>query len=647
MRRLWVLAWRLARAGGTVRWATIAFGAGVVALMGLAAQAVPGAMYPPGQTYDVIYRMQFAVIIAACLLPAVAMLVTVARLSSDLRDRRLAALRLVGVSAGRVTLVAGLEIVGPALLGVLGGGAAFVALAPLADRLVALGPAWFRSTLRVPAGDALLTLAGVVLLCVVVTMLPVRRAVRDPLPARREATPRPPSAWRLAVTVPTFAPLAWLAWSYGRPPYALFGVVYPQSWAFIALLVGGVFGVLCVALLPALIATWCARVLVRSGRPPARLAGRTLQVEPSSSGRLAAGFGVSVFLLLAAVGLTQIYLVLDDVQVGRQALGDGPQKVTMVGDTPLTGTEVATIEHAEGVAHLIPVYDVVLLDGHGEPLPGPETIFVGTCADLAVLDTPQGPCPTDAVSALGAYFGTASGEPEYGVTGAAVSLTDTDTVAIAANGRATRQPVAPEILVIDPAETNHRWGRFTSHSAFVPIDLVPDAPVVGAIVIADGGTAVTDRLQDVGDTLDLTVTTTDLTALRAVEQALVTIWTLMSIAVTVALGTYAISAIDRARAGRRRTARLVAIGIPSQVLQRAQLWQTLIPLATALTVALPLGLILIPAMAALGEGGVSVPSIGLPVAVFLAATAVSGALVALAAVTAAHVRLTPDLLRSE
>src|SRR5665647_3196695 len=454
--------------------------------MGLAAQAVPGAMYPPGQTYDVIYRMQFAVIIAACLLPAVAMLVTVARLSSDLRDRRLAALRLVGVSAGRVTLVAGLEIVGPALLGVLGGGAAFVALAPLADRLVALGPAWFRSTLRVPAGDALL------------------------------------------------------------------GVVYPQSWAFIALLVGGVFGVLCVALLPALIATWCARVLVRSGRPPARLAGRTLQVEPSSSGRLAAGFGVSVFLLLAAVGLTQIYLVLDDVQVGRQALGDGPQKVTMVGDTPLTGTEVATIEHAEGVAHLIPVYDVVLLDGHGEPLPEPETIFVGTCADLAVLDTPQGPCPTDAVSALGAYFGTASGEPEYGVTGAAVSLTDTDTVAIAANGRATTQPVAPEILVIDPAETNHRWGRFTSHSAFVPIDLVPDAPVVGAIVIADGGTAVTDRLQDVGDTLDLTVTTTDLTALRAVEQALVTIWTLMSIAVTVALGTYAISAIDRARAGRSR-----------------------------------------------------------------------------------------------
>src|SRR5665647_2129874 len=89
-------------------------------------------------------------------------------------------------------------------------------------------------------------------------------------------------------------------------------------------------------------------------------------------------------------------------------------------------------------------------------------------------------------SARGAEVGAASGEPEYGVTGAAVSLTDTDTVAIAANGRATTQPVAPEILVIDPAETNHRWGRFTSHSAFVPIDLVPDAPVVGAIAPTTG-----------------------------------------------------------------------------------------------------------------------------------------------------------------
>src|SRR5665647_1689802 len=35
----------------------------------------------------------------------------------------------------------------------------------------------------------------------------------------------------------------------------------------------------------------------------------------------------------------------------------------------------------------------------------PVTPYSGS--PLAVLDTPQGPCPTDAVSALGAYFGTA------------------------------------------------------------------------------------------------------------------------------------------------------------------------------------------------------------------------------------------------
>ena len=107
----------------------------------------------------------------------------------------------------------------------------------------------------------------------------------------------------------------------------------------------------------------------------------------------------------------------------------------------------------------------------------------------------------------------------------------------------------------------------------------------------------------------------------------------------------ALAAIDRQRERRRTVGRLVAVGVPTRVLVGAQAWQVLLPLATAVVVAVGVGLALVGAVAWSHRTAADVLSGGMPL--LLAVVGIVVVLVALLTLPAATTRLTPELLREE
>lgn len=640
------LSWRLALAGGPGRWIATAAGCALVVVMGLAAQAVPAAMYPEGETFAPFYRVQFTVIIIACLFPAIGLLATTSRLTSDLRDRRLATLRLIGLSPSRAAGVAALEMLWPAIGGALAGWLAFYPLAWLGDRVVELGPAWFHSGLHVSPWAAVATSTGVVLLGVFCTALPTLRGLRDPLPSAKTAVARRLSPWRCLILVPAWLPLAWLAWMYADPVRR---VQVEQGAAWFVIFGGGACAVVAILIVPPVLVVALARLLVKHPITP-RLVGRALQVTPASVSRQASGFGVMALLLIAAVGLSGLFLAIPDVQAGARAVGDGPQRVVLMGADDLDGATLAELANLDYVQQVVAVPDVAVADEASDLVVGPPQIFVGTCDELATVVVLTEACDESGVSVLGIRFDSGP-EVEYGVS-SSFPTTDEGLAAVV-DGRDVLLPLSageiyPGVLGYDYDATREAWGSNAIPTIFIPSGLARSGTVLGAVVIADGGTAPAEALQGWGADHGLTTTRTDLSDLIATQQALVTIWTLLAIAAFVTLASFSVATVDRIREQRPRLARLVALGVPQRLTRRSQLLQNAIGLLAALVVAVPAGFLLVPAMAALDpQQAPEIPSYAPSMVALLLAIGSAVLLSAAAASLAARVHVTADLLRTE
>lgn len=254
-----VLGLRLARAGGRMRVLAIVFGNALAVALLLGALGLQNAVYPPGATQDTAMRTQMVAVTAFILLPVAVLLLTVGRLSSATRDRRLASLRMLGLTPGRTRTVAAVENGCLAAVGSLAGLGLFAVLAPLVDRAVAHGPGWFAAPLRVPGPTAVLAAAAVVGLSVLVSAAPTRTLQADPRAARAEATHRSPSPWRLAVLAVAGGALLWLGEQQrGSAP----------DWLQItALLGGGLASAVAIAAVVPLLAAQLARVLTRARWP--------------------------------------------------------------------------------------------------------------------------------------------------------------------------------------------------------------------------------------------------------------------------------------------------------------------------------------------------------------------------------------------
>ncbi|WP_258341083.1 ABC transporter permease [Saccharopolyspora gregorii] len=131
------------------------------------------------------------VLIGACalLLPVVVFVISTTRLAEAARQRRLAALRLVGASAWQVRRIASGEALVGASTGVLAGWALFLAGHLAFSRFETSFVSVFVSDITPVWWPAVLITAGVPALTVLISLAALRGAVHDPLRSVRQATP--------------------------------------------------------------------------------------------------------------------------------------------------------------------------------------------------------------------------------------------------------------------------------------------------------------------------------------------------------------------------------------------------------------------------------------------------------------------------
>ncbi|MER5644616.1 FtsX-like permease family protein [Streptosporangium sp. NPDC002524] len=206
-----------------------------------------------------------------------------ARLTVARRDRRLAALRLVGASPGQVVAMTVWEAVITAFGGAVLGTALYGLLTPLLARIEIKGGPWFLADVWPGVLPTLAVLVAVPLLVGVSAVVGLRRVVVSPLGVARRETP---PAMRFLRVVALLAALAAVP-LLGRGSGAGVGVV--------AAAVGGAF--LCVNLAGPWVVALIGRITTRTARSPARLlAGRRLTDDPRSAWRTVSGVALTGFV---------------------------------------------------------------------------------------------------------------------------------------------------------------------------------------------------------------------------------------------------------------------------------------------------------------------------------------------------------------
>lgn len=240
------------------------------------------------------------------LLPLAVYLSVCARLSAAARTRRLAALRLVGLSRRGVQRVNAAETVAAALLGSVLGLGIYAVANQLISRVGLPGFRWYPSDGSLSLSVTLICLIGCPALAWFTGAAGARKAATNPLAVRRSAVEKPPAKWGLLPLLPGLGIVTGycVAGATGHVPRdtALSSTLMPLAVVLV--------GMGLVLSLP-ILSRSLSRTLARTCRSVSLgLAMRRNEVEPGGVLRVATG----LVLLVYAASLAQGVLIeLDQV----------------------------------------------------------------------------------------------------------------------------------------------------------------------------------------------------------------------------------------------------------------------------------------------------------------------------------------------
>jgi hypothetical protein len=633
----------------------------------LTAAALPGASYPPESDWVVSTGDQLRLMLVFAI-PAVLLLMTVARLSSEVRDARLAALRRLGLSRRQVRAVAAREGGWLAALGALGGTLAFLGLARWLNAAVAL-PAVFAA----PAWALVLAPVGVIVAGMAVATAPTwgrdvpggdrGPSLRERFHARLAARPR--TSWlarelfRLTVRArpgePRFrtARLALLgfglvllavgAWPW--PPGPDVDSEFDREAVLLFVFAGGaVLTAIGIALTTPVVTVWLARGLVRSRRAAPALAGRSIQAHGASASRVAAGLGLAVFAAVVIGGTSSVWSTGFGHGDVLRAFGDGPQIVYVYGPADIDAEDVAELARIRGVRGVV---TTTLRTDRADGRSGwsdQGLAAVGTCEQLALTTDVEG-CDDSRAARI-------TFDPPYP---SQFDVADGDTIQVRSwEPGKDAGPVATVKLSDQPITVNIRRSAVPyligpGTVAFVPVSLLPpELPLLGGVtLLADGGRAVQERVAAWGEPRGHQVLHVDEVQFREAQFARLSSGSLIAAVLGVALLAMALTSADRVRERRRSIARQLMAGVPRRVLGASQVIETALPTLVAAALGLGAGLLAVTATRGFaGPFGWSGLSAGFWVGIV--AIVVAGvALATLASLPLAATKLRPNLLRRE
>jgi hypothetical protein len=152
---------------------------------------------PPKQVWTSYFRYAFAVGVLAVLFPMLILVGTATRLAAARREERYAAMRLVGATPRQISVIASIDAMVSALLGVLLGIGIFALVQPALANASLIGTRYFAFDVTPTATDYIGMLVGVPVVSAIAALLSLRRVRISPLGVARKVTPPPPSVWRL------------------------------------------------------------------------------------------------------------------------------------------------------------------------------------------------------------------------------------------------------------------------------------------------------------------------------------------------------------------------------------------------------------------------------------------------------------------
>ncbi|MEN8650986.1 ABC transporter permease [Streptomyces sp. 21So2-11] len=563
-------------------------------LAGFGSRFSPSPVVEP-DTLDIL-RFTLACLV---LLPLVVFLSVCARLSAETRARRLASLRLLGLSIRGTLRVNAVETVVAALLGALLGIGEYFLVNEVMARIGLPGLQWYAADGR----PSVTTLAICLLACPALAWLVGRHHGREaaltPLNVRRSAQRKPPRKYGLLLLLPGLGVIT------GYCVLGALGHDPSQGYANAVLVPAAVLltgAGLVLALAP--ITSWLARRLAGTTQfLPLTLAMRRNEVEPGSSLRVVTG----LVLLVYAASLTQGVLV----ELNQVSRPNSPTQEYRLALADVTAGQRARMARIDGVrAKAVTAESWIPAVTSTAPR---INAFVGTCAQLASFSDGVSGCVDGKVQRLT--------EPGYPQNPDAKPGKSYPFLLRQPSGRPSAHGTKFSVTVPHDHLTIHarQPSALSGSDVLVPPSLLParaipangdfylttssEPQAVRTALNGIGALAPTAAVEPVGLIIETLQQITVVKSLLAVG---------MILGLVIGVAAFIVSVADRAMERRGQITTLALLGARATTLRTAQCIQVLLPLAIGLVAALVAGRLAESSYLITGGGAVFWDGDGLP-----------------------------------
>ncbi|MHC3473431.1 ABC transporter permease [Streptomyces sp. 7R007] len=529
---------------------------------------------------DPVLLLLILVVLVALLMPVAVFIAAAVRFGGERRDRRLAALRLVGSDSRMTRRIAAGEALAGSVLGLVLGAVFFLIARQIAGSVEVFDVSVFPSYLTPSPVLALLVALAVPAAAVLVTLFALRGVVIEPLGVVRAARPaRRRLWWRLLL------PLGGLALLYPMIGQGRTNGDFNQY-----LVIGGVMLLLVgvTALLPWLVETVVARL--GAGGVAWQLAVRRLQLSSGTAARLVNGIAVAV---AGAIALQMLFAGVqsDYTKSSGHDMDRAQMQVAVPHRVPLARA-AAQFRQTKGVRTVYAYSEGYIGDRRADPEYS-AAFTVGDCTALRQLARLT-KCRDGDVFAVprGDY---SSDTPRLAKPGRTLYL----------DASYEGAPKGKEIPWTVPAGLKQAVGRKDMDGYVRGGFLLTPKAVTASVSAGLTGQVYLDLDKSVPDVDDLVRNT----AAAVDPLAYPTTWTstdqsrkytsirtglLVGAACVLALigASLLVSQLEQLRERRRLLSALVAFGTRRRTLSLSVLWQTAIPIALGLLLASAVGLTL-------------------------------------------------------
>ncbi|MFH8338641.1 ABC transporter permease [Streptomyces sp. AM6-12] len=326
---------------------------------------------PPPSRMDPVLILLVLVVFVVLLMPVAVFIATAVRFGGERRDRRLAALRLVGSDSRMTRRIAAGEALAGSLVGLVFGTAFFLLGRQFAGSVEVVGISVFPDYLDPSPALAALVALAVPAAAVLVTLVALRGVVIEPLGVVRTAKPaRRRLWWRLLLPL---GGLALLAPMIGQGRSAGQFNEYLVTGGVLLLLVG------VTTLLPWAVEAVAARL--HRGSVSWQLAVRRLQLSSGTAARMVNGIAVAV---AGAIALQMLFASVqgDYTRATGQDVSRAQMQINLSQGTPFR-TAADRFTTTEGVRKAVSLGSTTLGEKDWKTGPGDTALLVsGTCASL-------------------------------------------------------------------------------------------------------------------------------------------------------------------------------------------------------------------------------------------------------------------------